>query len=130
MARTVVPWVTPSSFSAGAVGTNPDRRNSSAKFGPGSSSGGKKGNAIRPRRLAAEVGNGCREEVGIFAELADPGVAVEAEQAAHLAGVVVVVDVEGDVWPRFAAADGAAARLGGEHLLVLLDRQAELPLQM
>src|SRR5688572_12936220 len=49
MATTVVPWVTPSTALAGTAGALPVRRSSSAKLGPGSSPGAKRGKVIAGR---------------------------------------------------------------------------------
>ena len=66
------------------------------------------------------VACGLAQELRIVAELADAGVAVEAEQAAHAPGRVVVVDVEALTLRRRRAAQRAPATLAGQPLVVLL----------
>src|SRR5438874_1554183 len=127
------------------------RRRSSANEGPGSACAANSGNG-----LGSDIGRGayrrgsggqgdrplprerdelvvprhvrhcCGEVDFVVLELADPDVAVPAQNAAHPAREVVVIDVVG----VGLSADRAPATLRGKHLVERLLSEAVLPLQV
>src|SRR3712207_6283502 len=112
MATTVVPWVMAARSAASITGTpgrSDDRRSSSRKFGPGSSSPRKRGAAMAQGTLssAGQVVGCPPEPLWVLPELADALVAVQAEQAADAPGLVAVVDVHRRQPLRPLAADRA-----------------------
>jgi hypothetical protein len=52
-------------------------------------------------------------------EVAEAEIALATEQAAHLAGVVAMIDAQGFFRPL--ATDGASAALSRQHRLVVVD---------
>lgn len=68
-----------------------------------------------------QVGHGAGEDGGIFARAADHGVAEVAQQLAHLARLMVVVD---DELLLRCAADGAPPALPRVHGVVVFDGHA------
>src|SRR5581483_10777532 len=71
--------------------------------------------------LGVEICRGVDEGGDIFARAADHGIAMVAQQRAHLARLVIVVHHQ--LFNRYAT-DGTAALLAGKHRLVLLQRDA------
>src|SRR5260370_9351090 len=160
MATMVVPWRISKAGSppgSGARnGSSPIFRSRAVKLGPGSSWGGNGGRLIgrsKPYRPASpsehkadpgplgvavvtsalaqdEVCGRGGEQFRILVELAEALVAVAAQQGPDLTGRVVVVDVERLALGRPGAADPAPALLLAQHLVVLVGRQPELPLQV
>lgn len=58
-----------------------------------------------------EVGDRSFQPVGIVVELAEPGVAVDAEESSDSPGSMVVVNMEGSIGPRAFLAHGAEPTL-------------------
>jgi hypothetical protein len=80
-----------------------------------------------PRPVVIDGVGRAHDPFGIVVKLADGHVACEAEQPANPGGVMVMVDVKMLRWPRLPPTDRAAATLGGEQSVVLVEGQAELP---
>src|SRR5688572_26841757 len=129
----VVPWVMGTAGSSSIAGSvRPSLPRRWTKLGPGSSSGGKSGSVMTTRRLAGaeHVAGGRGQQFGVVVEVPEGVVAAEAQQAAHPAGAVLVVDVEGDAGVGLPTADGAAPTLLGQQAVVVLGGDPELPPQV
>ena len=88
--------------------------------------------AAKPRdsSLGGHVGEGTLDALEVVVELAECGVALEAEQPAHVAGLVVVIDVERLPRLRRPPTHRAPAPLLREPPLVVLRRDPVLALQV
>ncbi len=69
--------------------------------------------------------NSSDQPVAVISKVAKGVIAFKAEQPSDDTGIVIVINVQGNL-AGFPTANGAAAVLIDQHLLVLFDRDSEL----
>lgn len=72
-----------------------------------------------------QVDDGIGQQNRVLTELADPGVAPEAQQPANDSRLMVMIDVQRSTGLWHPPAQGAATTLVGQHRLVLVTGQTE-----